>query len=153
MTITLGFSNSDKTKIATDVVAIKDLDDSKLDDLLGEHANQLREDVELIDGVYDEFNPQPYLMADVAPVFFGSAVNNFGIQEMLDIFIQIAPDPKPVETSTRMVNPEEEEFTGFIFKIHANIDPRHRDRIAFLRICSGKFQRNTFTSTLDLTKR
>ncbi len=144
---------SDKTKIATNVVAIKDLDDSKLDDLVGEHANQLREDVELIDGVYDEFKPEPYLMADVAPVFFGSAVNNFGIQEMLDIFIQIAPDPKPVETSTRMVNPEEEGFTGFIFKIHANIDPRHRDRIAFLRICSGKFQRNTFYKHTRLDKK
>ena len=72
---------------------------------------------------------------------------------MLDTFIKIAPDPKPSETSTRMVNPEEEVFTGFIFKIHANIDPRHRDRIAFLRVCSGMFQRNTFYKHTRLDKK
>jgi peptide chain release factor 3 len=86
-------------------------------------------------------------------VFFGSAVNNFGIQEMLDTFIKIAPDPSPIETSTRFVLPEEEKFTGFVFKIHANIDPRHRDRIAFLRVCSGKFQRNTFYKHIRLDKK
>jgi peptide chain release factor 3 len=144
---------ADKTKIATDVVGIENLEDSQLDELVGEHASQLREDVELINGVYDEWDPQPYLDAEIAPVFFGSAVNNFGIQEMLDTFIKIAPDPKPSETSTRMVKPEEEGFTGFIFKIHANIDPRHRDRIAFLRVCSGMFQRNTFYKHTRLDKK
>ena len=144
---------SNKTKIAEDVVDIKNLDDPLLDELVGEHSDQLREDVELIDGVYDEWDPAPYLDAEIAPVFFGSAVNNFGIQEMLDTFIKIAPDPKPSETSTRTVSPEEESFTGFIFKIHANIDPRHRDRIAFLRICSGKFARNTFYKHTRLDKK
>ena len=144
---------ADKTKMAEEVFAIKDLADESLDNLVGEHADQLREDIELIDGVYDEWDPQPYLDADVAPVFFGSAVNNFGIQEMLDTFIKIAPDPSPIETSTRIVHPEEESLTGFIFKIHANIDPKHRDRIAFMRICSGKFQRNTFYKHTRLGKR
>jgi peptide chain release factor 3 len=144
---------ADKTKLATEVFGIKNLDDEKLDTLVGEHADQLREDVELIDGVYDTWDAQPYLDADVAPVFFGSAVNNFGIQEMLDTFIKIAPLPSPVEASTRIVNPEEEQLTGFIFKIHANIDPKHRDRIAFLRVCSGKFERNTFYKHTRLNKK
>ena len=144
---------SNKTKIAEEVVDIKNLEDPLLDEIVGEHASQLREDVELIDGVYDEWDPAPYLKAEIAPVFFGSAVNNFGIQEMLDTFIEIAPDPKPSETSTRMVDPEEEAFTGFIFKIHANIDPRHRDRIAFLRVCSGKFAKKTFYKHTRLDKK
>jgi peptide chain release factor 3 len=80
--------------------------------------------------------------AHVAPVFFGSALNNFGIQELLDTFIQIAPTPMPRATATRSVDPDEQKFTGFIFKIHANLDPKHRDRIAFLRVCSGRFERN-----------
>ena len=144
---------ADKTKVATEVYGIKNLEDEQLDALVGEHADQLREDVELIDGVYDTWDAQPYLDADVAPVFFGSAVNNFGIQEMLDTFIKIAPLPSPVESSSRTVNPEEEELTGFVFKIHANIDPKHRDRIAFLRVCSGKFERNTFYKHTRLNKK
>jgi peptide chain release factor 3 len=88
----------------------------------------------------------------VAPVFFGSAVNNFGIQELLDTFIDIAPLPRPRPTDKREVDPEEQSFTGFIFKIHANIDPRHRDRIAFLRVCSGTFRRNTFYRHVRLAK-
>ncbi len=144
---------ADKTKVATEVYGIKNLEDEQLDALVGEHADQLREDVELIDGVYDTWDAQPYLDADVAPVFFGSAVNNFGIQEMLDTFIKIAPLPSPVEASSRTVNPEEEELTGFVFKIHANIDPKHRDRIAFLRVCSGKFERNTFYKHTRLNKK
>ena len=86
-------------------------------------------------------------------VRFGSAVNNFGVQEMLDTFIDIAPNPKPRETSSREVAPDESKFTGFIFKIHANIDPKHRDRIAFLRVCSGSFKRNTFYQHTRLTKK
>ena len=144
---------ADKTKVATEVYGIKNLEDEQLDALVGEHADQLREDVELIDGVYDTWDAKPYLEAEVAPVFFGSAVNNFGIQEMLDTFIQIAPLPSPVEASSRTVNPEEEELTGFVFKIHANIDPKHRDRIAFLRVCSGKFERNTFYKHTRLNKK
>jgi peptide chain release factor 3 len=144
---------ADKTKVAKDVVAIESLDDDALDGLVGEHADTLREDVELIEGVYDAWDPKPYLEGRMAPVFFGSAVNNFGVQEMLDTFVDIAPNPKPRETSSRMVAPDEAKFTGFIFKIHANIDPKHRDRIAFLRVCSGSFHRNTFYQHTRLAKK
>ncbi len=146
--------NPDKTKISKEVVSIEDIQDASLDDLVTEqHAKQLREDVELINGVYETWDAQPYLDGDLAPVFFGSAVNNFGIQEMLDTFIDIAPDPRSRPADVRDVHPEEEAFSGFIFKIHANIDPRHRDRIAFLRVCSGQFQRNTFYYHTRLTKK
>ena len=146
--------NPDKTRIAKEVVAIEDIQSEELDELVtSEHANQLREDIDLIDGVYDTWDASPYLEGDLAPVFFGSAVNNFGIQEMLDTFIDIAPDPRPRPADVRDVHPEEEPFTGFIFKIHANIDPRHRDRIAFLRVCSGKFARNKFFRHTRLNKK
>ena len=116
--------NPDKTKISKDVVSVEDIHSPELDEwVTDEHAQQLREDVELIEGVYEDWDAQPYLDGDLAPVFFGSAVNNFGIQEMLDTFIDIAPDPRPRETDVRQVDPEESAFTGFIFKIHANIDP------------------------------
>jgi peptide chain release factor 3 len=128
-----------------DIKQFKDLDTPELDQMLGEsYANTLREDVELIHGVYDEFDAKPYLEGKIAPVFFGSAVNNFGVKELLDTFIEFAPNPKARETQVRSVDPSENKFTGFVFKIHANLDPKHRDRIAFLRICSGKFERNTF---------
>jgi peptide chain release factor 3 len=97
--------------------------------------------VELIEGVYPAFDVQDYLSGKVAPVFFGSAVNNFGVRELLDTFIRIAPPPVPRETTVREVKPAEAKFSGFIFKIHANMDPKHRNRIAFLRVCSGKFER------------
>ncbi len=130
-------------KINADKIAIDDLADESLERYVGiNNANQLREDVELIEGVYPEFDPAEYLEGKVAPVFFGSAVNNFGVQEMLDTFINIAPTPKSRETEEREVKPEENKFSGFVFKIHANMDPNHRNRIAFLRICSGKFERN-----------
>src|SRR4249920_617916 len=128
-----------------DVVEIKDLNDSVLDNKIGEKdAHTLREDVELIDGVYGELNEEDYLEGSTAPVFFGSAVNNFGVKEMLDTFIRIAPTPRPRHTTVRDITPDEEKFSGFIFKIHANLDPKHRDRIAFLRVCSGKFERNQY---------
>lgn len=137
--------NPDKTKISKNIISINDISDPELDEWVGnDHAEQLRTDAELIEGVYDEWNAMPYLEGKMAPVFFGSAVNNFGIQEMLDTFIEIAPDPRPRHTDLREVHPTEKAFSGFIFKIHANIDPRHRDRIAFMRVCSGRFQRNTF---------
>jgi peptide chain release factor 3 len=126
-----------------DLVPMPDLETSLLDELVGaKDAAQLREDVDLINTVYDSFPVQQYLDGELAPVFFGSAVNNFGIKEMLDIFVQIAPSPKPRPTDKRDVLPGEDKLSGFIFKIHANIDPRHRDRIAFFRICSGKFERS-----------
>ncbi len=136
-----------------DVVEISDLADKVLDSKVGEiNAATLRDDVELIDGVYGELDIEHYLTGKTAPVFFGSAVNNFGVKEMLDTFIRIAPTPRPRHTTTRDVKPEEEKLSGFIFKIHANLDPKHRDRIAFLRVCSGKFSRNTYYHHVRLDK-
>jgi peptide chain release factor 3 len=130
-------------KLNADKIAIGDLDDEALENYVGtNNANQLREDVELIEGVYPDFDPKEYLEGKVAPVFFGSAVNNFGVQEMLDTFINIAPPPKSRNAEEREVIPEENKFSGFVFKIHANMDPNHRNRIAFVRICSGRFERN-----------
>jgi peptide chain release factor 3 len=127
-----------------DIHKINDLADTFLDKKIGERAaNELREEVETITSVYPDFDRQSYLDGDLSPVFFGSAVNNFGVRELLDCFVDIAPNPLPRETEQRIVKPEEAKFSGFIFKIHANMDPKHRDRIAFLRICSGVFERNT----------
>ena len=140
-------------RVEDDVLIIEDLKDGLLDKQVGERdAKQLREDVELIEGVYHEFDSKPYLNADIAPVFFGSAINNFGVQELLETFIQISPVPQGRETDVRFVDADENKFTGFIFKIHANIDPRHRDRIAFLRVCSGHFERNSFYHHVRLDK-
>ena len=120
-----------------------DIQSEELDQRVGEReAAQLREELELVDGVYPEFDVETYRSAEVAPVFFGSALNNFGVQELLDCFVQIAPSPRPTKAEERMVEPEEPKFTGFIFKITANIDPNHRSCIAFCKICSGKFVRN-----------
>lgn len=126
-------------------IPIPSLEDKLLDEKVGvRDATQLREDAELLDGVYGELDVQDYLHAKVAPVFFGSAVNNFGVKELLDTFVSIAPKPLGRQTKSRYVAPGEDKFSGFIFKIHANLDPRHRDRIAFLRVCSGEFKRNTY---------
>jgi peptide chain release factor 3 len=125
-------------------IEFDNLDDPELDRIVGEDAaEELRGEVTMINGVYPPFDRQEYLEGDISPVFFGSAVNNFGVKELLDCFTDIAPAPRPRPTEERLVNPEEDQFSGFVFKIHANMDPRHRDRIAFLRICSGKFERNT----------
>jgi peptide chain release factor 3 len=124
-----------------------------LDEKVGERdAALLREDVELLEGVYGKLNKEDYLSGKIAPVFFGSAVNNFGVKEMLDTFIQIAPVPRSRETSTRTVEVGEDKFSGFIFKIHANLDPKHRDRIAFMRVCSGRFERNHYYHHVRLDK-
>lgn len=132
------------TKATDDnTLKIEDLNSPILEEKVGKKdAEQLREDVELLEGVYGDLDAEDYLNGQVAPVFFGSAVNNFGIKEMLDTFVRIAPTPLPRKTTEGEVAPNEEKFSGFIFKIHANLDPRHRDRIAFLRVCSGKFERN-----------
>ena len=120
-----------------------DIHSPELDAQIGEQdAQQLRDDLELIDGVYPKFDVETYRSAEVAPVFFGSALNNFGVQELLNCFIKIAPSPRPTKAEERMVDPEEPKFTGFIFKITANIDPNHRSCIAFCKVCSGKFERN-----------
>ena len=102
------------------------------------------QDLELIEGVYDPFNVQEYLAGDLAPVFFGSALNTFGVNELLDCFVEIAPSPRSIQANERVVNPTEEKFSGFIFKIHANMDPNHRSCIAFVKVCSGKFERNVY---------
>ena len=120
-----------------------DIQSEDLDKQVGEQeATQLRDDLELVDGVYPAFDKQSYLSAEVAPVFFGSALNNFGVQELLNCFVEIAPSPKPTQAEERIIRPEEPKFTGFIFKITANIDPNHRSCIAFCKVCSGKFVRN-----------
>ena len=139
--------------VEEDTISISNLADEVLDSKLGERdAATLREDVELIEGVYGELDTKDYLAGDVAPVFFGSAINNFGVKEMLDTFIRIAPMPRSRETNKRAVDVGEDKFTGFIFKIHANLDPKHRDRIAFLRVCSGKFERNKYFHHVRLDK-
>ncbi len=121
-----------------------DIASEELENHIGaEDAQKLRDDLELVSGVYDDFDVNTYLSADVAPVFFGSALNNFGVKELLDCFVRIAPYPRAVVAEERTVNPEESKFTGFIFKITANIDPNHRSCIAFCKICSGRFLRNT----------
>jgi len=138
--------------VSEEVVEVENLEDSVLDEQLGQYAAQLREDVELIEGGYEPFDRQSYLEGDLAPVFFGSAVNNFGVKELLNTFTEIAPTPLSRPADTRSIHPNEKSFSGFVFKIHANIDPRHRDRIAFLRICSGKFERNKFFHHVRLGK-
>ena len=120
-----------------------DITSKDLDAHVGDSdASKLREDLELVQEVYPTFDNASYKAAETAPVFFGSALNNFGVQELLDCFVEIAPSPRPTKAEEREVKPEEPKFTGFIFKITANIDPNHRSCIAFCKICSGKFVRN-----------
>jgi peptide chain release factor 3 len=136
-----------------DLVAVPDLNDAMLDELISPRdAKQLRDDMEIVNGVYEGFPVDEYLSGQLAPVFFGSAVNNFGIQEMLDKFVEIAPFPKGRPTNKRFIEVDEPKLSGFVFKIHANIDPKHRDRIAFFRICSGKFERNKMYHHVRLDK-
>ncbi len=125
-------------------IKVDDITDPQIESRIGENAaTELREEVELVEGVYDPFEVNSYREGQLAPVFFGSAVNNFGVKELLDCFIQIAPQPIPRATDKRLVKPDEKDFSGFVFKIHANMDPRHRNRIAFVRVCSGKFERGS----------
>src|SRR4026208_297961 len=136
-----------------DLFAVNHLHDKMVDEKIGEKdAATLREDVELVDGVHGVLNADEYLEAKVAPVFFGSAINNFGVKELLDTFIRIAPLPQCRPTSARVVCPDEEKLSGFVFKIHANLDPKHRDRIAFMRVCSGRFERNKYYHHVRLNK-
>ena len=150
----LNLFSGNKTDIEKEIYEINGLNDSKLPDFIGnEETNTLKDEVELINGVYGDFNQENYLNGKVAPVFFGSALNNFGVQELLDSFIEVSPTPQSRETESRIVKPNENKFSGFVFKIHANIDPKHRDRIAFLRIVSGKFERNKFYFHTRLKKK
>ncbi len=138
--------------VADDVIALGGVVDPDLERHLGQQAGKLREDVELITGTHDPFSVDAYLRGELAPVFFGSAVNNFGVKELLDTFTEIAPTPGSRPTDVRMVAADEKHFTGFVFKIHANLDPRHRDRIAFIRVCSGRFERNKMFYHVRLNK-
>jgi len=122
-----------------DTVKITDLEDPKLDELLGSQADDLREEIELLEGAANPFDLDHFLKGNQTPVFFGSAINNFGVKELLDAFVELAPAPGPRAAEERIVEPEEKDFSAFAFKIQANMDPAHRDRIAFFRICSGKF--------------
>ena len=137
----LNLFTPDKQRV-TEKVAV-DINSTELEEWVGEaDAARLRDDLELVSGVYPEFDIETYRSAEVAPVFFGSALNNFGVQELLDCFVKIAPSPRPTKAQEREVCPDEPKFTGFIFKITANIDPNHRSCIAFCKVCSGKFVRN-----------
>lgn len=120
---------------------IEGLDNPRLDKLFGNMADELREEIELVRGASHEFDLDEFLAGRVTPVFFGSAMNNFGITELMDSFVEYAPPPQARATKTREVVAEEAPFTGFVFKIQANMDPKHRDRIAFLRVCSGKYNK------------
>ena len=137
------FTTDERQTADAETVDFSDIASPELDDYITpKFATQLREDLELVEGVYDDFNREDYLQGTLAPVFFGSAVNNFGVRELLECFIRIAPSPRPSTTETRNIEPSEQKMTGFIFKIHANMDPNHRDRLAFMKICSGTFERN-----------
>lgn len=141
----LNLYSATKQYLANDNLAIESLESPLLDQTVGSTlAEKLREDIELIETVVEPFDLSLYRSGYLAPVFFGSAITSFGVQELLDTFVEIAPEPQSRETDQRVVEPQENKFSGFIFKIHANLDPNHRDRIAFCRICSGKFERNTF---------
>jgi peptide chain release factor 3 len=137
------FNEGNKTHIS-DSIDFDNINDPSLSDHIGEQAaSQLREDIELVTEVYPSFDPKAYLNGEQQPVFFGSALNNFGVQELLDAFIEIAPPPLAKNSAERLVKPDEKDFSGFVFKIHANMDPKHRDRLAFVKIVSGTFVRNT----------
>ncbi|CAH8292186.1 peptide chain release factor 3 [Mariniflexile fucanivorans] len=135
--------SGDSRRNIEETIKISDLNAPELNKLIGDKAAKtLREEIELVDGIYPEFDKQAYLDGHLQPVFFGSALNNFGVRELLDCFIEIAPKPRPKQSEERLVKPEEDKFTGFVFKIHANMDPNHRDRLAFIKIVSGTFERN-----------
>ncbi|MDT0622919.1 peptide chain release factor 3 [Croceitalea vernalis] len=136
------FSGNSKQNIE-ETIAFDNIENQELDSIIGEKAAiELRENLELVEGVYPSFDTESYLKAEQQPVFFGSALNNFGVRELLDCFINIAPAPLSKMAEERLVLAKEEDFSGFVFKIHANMDPKHRDRLAFIKIVSGTFERN-----------
>jgi len=136
--------SGDKKQVISEGVEFNDVNNPELDKMIGEKAaNVLREELELAIEVYPDFDLEAYRNAQQQPVFFGSALNNFGVKELLDCFIDIAPPPQPKKAEERLVDSKEKELTGFVFKIHANMDPKHRDRLAFVKIVSGIFKRNS----------
>ncbi|MBR9854993.1 MAG: peptide chain release factor 3 [Algicola sp.] len=137
------FSGDNKKNIE-ETIAFDNLNNPELEKIIGaKAAEELRGNLELVDGVYPDFDKEAYLKGELQPVFFGSALNNFGVRELLDCFVDIAPPPRPKKAEERLVKADEKDFSGFVFKIHANMDPNHRDRLAFVKIVSGTFERNT----------
>ncbi|MBQ9340561.1 MAG: peptide chain release factor 3 [Paludibacteraceae bacterium] len=157
---TLDLYTPDKTHV-TESIRYDDINNPEIDSLVGNaDADKLRQDLELITEVYPAFRGeasddscQQYLSGDLAPVFFGSALNTFGVKELLECFVQIAPSPRPVQAEERQVVPTEESFSGFVFKIHANMDPNHRSCIAFVKVCSGRFERNVYYKHMRLDQK
>ncbi len=137
------FTSSDKQRLGGSI-EVTDIFSGEADKYIQPHAENLKEELELASSGYPVFNQDDYLAARLAPVFFGSALNNFGVKELLDCFLEIAPSPGITNAQERLVNSGEDRFTGFVFKIHANMDPNHRDRLAFVKVCSGIFERNKF---------
>lgn len=136
--------SGDSRKNIEETIEISDLQSPELTKIIGEKpAERLREEIELVEGIYPAFDKDAYLNGTLQPVFFGSALNNFGVRELLDCFVEIAPKPRPKMSEERLIQPDEKDFTGFVFKIHANMDPNHRDRLAFVKVVSGMFKRNT----------
>jgi len=136
------YSDENKQTVS-EGVEFTDISVPELDEIIGETAAEtLREELELVEEVYPSFNKGEYLKGELQPVFFGSALNNFGVKELLDCFIEIAPSPQPKNSEERLIDSKEEKLTGFVFKIHANMDPNHRNRLAFIKIVSGTFKRN-----------
>jgi peptide chain release factor 3 len=135
-----------------EAMVIQGLDNPLLDEQIGELATELRNEMELVKGASHAFDIDEYLAGRLSPVYFGSAINNFGIKELLDDFAANAPSPRPRQAEQRLVNPSEPAFSGFVFKIQANMDPKHRDRIAFLRVCSGQFHKGMKLSHLRIGK-
>ena len=161
---TLDLYTPDKTHV-TESMRYDNINSPEIDELVGvQDATKLRSDLELITEVYPQFTDEDvlsqttirnsqYLSGDLAPVFFGSALNTFGVKELLECFVRIAPSPKPIQAEERQVVPTEEGFTGFVFKIHANMDPNHRSCIAFVKVCSGKFERNVYYKHIRLDQK
>ena len=139
-------------KLSHEFEVIKGLDNPRLQELFPMEMGQLRSEIELVQAASNPFNLEAFLAGELTPVFFGSAINNFGVREILNALIDWAPSPLPRDATERMVYPEEKQFSGFVFKIQANMDPKHRDRIAFLRVCSGKFERGMKIKHLRLNR-
>jgi peptide chain release factor 3 len=131
---------------------IQGIDNPKLDELIGTQAEELREEIELVRGASHPLDLEAYAKGEQTPVFFGSAINNFGVKELLDAFVEYAPAPLSRPAQQRKVDPKEAKFSGFVFKIQANMDPQHRDRIAFLRVCSGCYRKGMKMNHVRLGK-
>lgn len=139
-------------KLPHEFDVIQGIDNPRLDELFPLEMQQLRDEIELVQAASNAFNLAEFLAGELTPVFFGSAINNFGVQEILNALIDWAPAPQPRQAIERVVNPDETKFSGFVFKIQANMDPKHRDRIAFLRVCSGEFTRGMKIKHLRLNR-